>query len=533
MVPASSPTRSLAVASWSWRVTPVAVLAMAVLCAAMLALPGQTETTKYVNDLLIFLDGAYRVSAGQVPNRDFHTALGPLAYYIPAAGYWLTGSLGAALPVGTALVILLVAPAMACILDSRLRPLVAVPFAAFLCLILAAPINLGESPTALSYGMFYNRLGWAILALLLILYLPPRREYRRQALLDALCATLLVVLLLYMKISYGLVALAFLFAMLVIARQRLWAALAIAGTLAVGLVVEAFWRSTGAHFADLRLAAEVSGALRGSTADRVRLLLANIPDLTLFALLAGLSLWRTRSLGDLLFYGFCALGGYLILNQNFQTTGVITLFAAGAVATEALLRPVTAGQGGPKRPLGFAALLLLAAFLLPGILHAATALTIHTVAATRRAGVDLALPNFEGVRLVNVWSGSEHFFFSNYINTLRNGARALAEFVDDPGQVFVLDFVSPFSAGLGLEPPRGDSSWQHWRRTFDAEHFIPPEELLNGVRVVLEPKYPIERWTYDGLRNLYLPYIRANYDLVGENVDWWVFVARQQPRAAQ
>jgi hypothetical protein len=46
------------------------------------------------------------------------------------------------------------------------------------------------------------------------------------------------------------------------------------------------------------------------------------------------------------------------------------------------------------------------------------------------------------------------------------------------------------------------------------------------VRVVLDPKYPIEPWTHDGLRNAYLPHIQANYDFVGENIDWWVYVAK-------
>ena len=68
------------------------------LCALLLAGPGRTVTTAYVNDLFIFLDGAHRVASGQVPNRDFHTALGPLVYYIPAAGLLLSGHLGAAMP---------------------------------------------------------------------------------------------------------------------------------------------------------------------------------------------------------------------------------------------------------------------------------------------------------------------------------------------------------------------------------------------------------------------------------------------------
>ena len=80
---------------------PWVVLGLAVAFALVLAVPGQTVTTKYLNDLFIFLDGAHRIMAGQVPNRDFHSALGPLAFYIPAAGYWLSGSLGGAMPVGT------------------------------------------------------------------------------------------------------------------------------------------------------------------------------------------------------------------------------------------------------------------------------------------------------------------------------------------------------------------------------------------------------------------------------------------------
>src|SRR5919112_2987220 len=117
-----------------WRSAPgrvaALVLIMAAVCALLLAVPGQSATAKYVNDLFIFLDGAHRVVSGQVPNRDFHTALGPLVYYIPAAGLLLSGHLGAAMPLGTALVLVAVAPAMAHVLASRLRPAIALPFAA-------------------------------------------------------------------------------------------------------------------------------------------------------------------------------------------------------------------------------------------------------------------------------------------------------------------------------------------------------------------------------------------------------------------
>ncbi|WP_261333775.1 hypothetical protein [Rhizobium leguminosarum] len=84
--------------------TPIASFALVL--SALLALPNQTITSKYVNDLFVFLDGAHRIWSGQVPNVDFHTSLGALTFYIPAAGYGLSGRMGGAMPVGMAIVIL-------------------------------------------------------------------------------------------------------------------------------------------------------------------------------------------------------------------------------------------------------------------------------------------------------------------------------------------------------------------------------------------------------------------------------------------
>ena len=515
---------------WKLRTTPAAVLGMAALCVIVLALPGQTETTKYVNDLLIFLDGAHRIASGQVPNRDFHTALGPLSYYIPAAGYLLTGSFGAAMPVGVGLFILLLAPVMAYVLDSRLSARIALPLAGLLLLVLSVPINLGERVADLSFAMFYNRIGWAVLALLLVMYLPPRRTVPRQLLLDAGCAATLALILLYSKISYGLVALAFLaMALLLSPRQRGWAAAALAIVVAMALVIEAFWRSTAAYVADVLLASEVSGGIRGTPIDWFNTFSMNLTDAVLFALLAGLALWRTRSFRDLLFYSFCAVAGFLLINQNFQNWGMITLFAGGAVAAETLLRADFRRVPGHQRRAAIAAPWLMIAFVLPTAIHCAIALGLHGFLASKRSGESFPLPNFESVRLVDLWSPSDYRFGANYLNSLRNGTQALNDLVADPSRVFVMDFVNPFSAGLGLAPPRGDSSWQHWGRNLNNEHFVPPEELLADVKVVMEPKYPVERWTYDGLKRAYLPYVWDNFDFAGENVDWWVFVARDRP----
>jgi hypothetical protein len=37
------------------------------------------------------------------------------------------------------------------------------------------------------------------------------------------------------------------------------------------------------------------------------------------------------------------------------------------------------------------------------------------------------------------------------------------------------------------------------------------------VEIVMEPKHPVERWTYYALKDRYLPYVHANFELAAEN----------------
>src|SRR3954471_14707253 len=384
----------------------VLVLALAAACALLLTLPGQTVTTKYVLDLFIHLDGAHRVVSGQVPNRDFHTPLGPLTSYLPAAGYWLSGALGTAMPTGMALLLLALAPAIAHIVSSRLHLAIAVPFAAFLILILAVPINLGESVTALSFAKFYNRIGWAALAALLAMYLRPEQPRPGQDWQDALPAALLVLVMIATKITYGLVALGFLTVLLLDARQRRWVGLTLAMVLAAGLLIQAFSRSATGYGSDLLLALRASGGLRGTWGQIIDHVLGNLADYVLLPLFAGLAVWCRRSLRDVPFYLFCAISGFLIINQNFQAWGIITIHAAAAVAAETVLRypddvPEVAGRSwsvtaGVK--------LLFLAFVLPTIVHCTSALGLHAGAASLRAGEAVELAPLDRVRLVNLWT---------------------------------------------------------------------------------------------------------------------------------
>jgi hypothetical protein len=117
-----------------------------------------------------------------------------------------------------------------------------------------------------------------------------------------------------------------------------------------------------------------------------------------------------------------------------------------------------------------------------------------------------------------------------YLASIENGARILESLPEKPRKVSVLDFANPFSAGLGLKPPRGDSAWLHWERNVDASHFFPPEQYFADVEVLMLPKWGINN---EPLRELYHAYIDEAFEPIRENNGWTIYRRRMQDVAAK
>jgi hypothetical protein len=502
---------------------PAIIVALAILLAALLALPGQTVTTKYVNDLFIFLDGAYRVSLGQVPNVDFHSSLGPLAFYIPALGYVLGGSLAAAMPVGMALTTVGFGLLAAHVIGSRMRPTIGVPLAVFLLLVMVAPLNPGEGLGDISFAMFYNRIGWSGVGLLLVMFLPPLAPpTRRQTAMDALSAAVLVLVMVYLKASYGAVAAAFVVFMLFDRCQRRWAALALGTSIVAAALIELLWHGSLAYIADLQLAGEVSGNLP----DIHRLLtivLQNLADVAVFLMFAAMLMFSRLLIREALYVGFCASTGILLIEQNFQIVGILTLGAGAATIAEALARRTAAKNG--RASLGRAGSpLLLAILLLPVSAQNAGVLLMHSSLALTGSGEQMPLLHFQGIRLAGLWNEGLFNNFRRYNQSLADGVAALDRLDTPASHVLVLDFVGPFAAGMRLMPAKGDSPWYHWGRTIDDKHYPAAATLFADIDVVMEPKWPIEVWTAGGMRRVYAQAIERDFRLARESADWRIYV---------
>jgi hypothetical protein len=208
---------------------------------------------------------------------------------------------------------------------------------------------------------------------------------------------------------------------------------AIALVIGSALVIELFWRSSLDYIADLRFALEVSGAVRGTWGQITDHVLGNLADYVLFSLIVFVAMQRTRSLRDGLFYTGCAVGGFFLINQNFQAWGIITLHAAAAVAAETILRQTDDAAVSPELERWSAASgakLLFIAFVLPTIAHCTIALGLHAAAAGIRAGDAIPFPNLDGIRLANLWTWPDHSAGLEYLTAVRDGA-ALAIFSGD------------------------------------------------------------------------------------------------------
>lgn len=508
--------------------SPIAltVIVTVVICSAILILPGATATSRYFNDLLIFLDGGYRVVQGQVPNRDFHTALGPLSFYIPALGYWISGNLGLAMPIGLSALMVVTGPIMIHVLGTRVRPLIAVPWAIVLLLLMITPMNTGEIVINISFAMFYNRIGWALIGILLIMHLRPNRPVRHQLAGDTLAASALTLMLIYTKATYGVVALGFLILMLVHPIQRRWAAGAILIVALSGVVIEMFWGGTQMHIADLVDASNVSAVL--PPRDYVVSLLETSGEYVLFGCLAALAVWQRGSVNDVLFYGFCACAGYALLLQNFQIRGVVTLLAGGVVAGEHLARQWRQGLPNSADMVTRGAAVLVIVLMIPIGVSSAAALGLHAAMVASSAGIALGTPNGKDIRIVNTLDGGQFKFYSDYAETLEKGVLMLASLEPPADNVLVLDFASPMTSLAGINPPPGGTAWMHDGRNFDADFHLSAQDLLGGVDVVMIPKRPIATTTTDLMKDIYSTYIKTHYKAVQQTALWQVY-RRKEP----
>ena len=500
--------------------TRLGIIAIAFGAAVLLVWPGTTVVTDRLDRLFLVFDGIHRIEAGQIPGRDFHTALGPLAFYLPWVGYRLTGSYGAAMPVAMAIATLVLGAIASRLLTDRLRPPLALLLAAFLMLILAAPNNPGDALNILSFDQFWNRIGWVSLALLLVMWLEPIRR-RPTFRTDAICAAALTLILIFTRPTYGLVALAFLLGLSLAPRRRPIALAALALVVPCTLAIVWLWGGFIPYLGDVWMVWQAGGILRGSWGQILDHVLANLADFLLLGLIASVALWRRPRVGDLIFFIFCAVAGFWLINHNDQRWGIFSIHAAAFVAAVFFMRR----SDEPNRSNGSwangACVTLFAMLLtLPTIIHCTAALGLHTFAALGSSGRVVELGQIDRVKIANLWTEPASRRATWYLGTVEDGARALTEAGASRSRILVLSEPDAFSAALDLPPAPATMPDMRWLATVSQSAHVPPGSLLANVDLVME------RTTAGGagkVGELYLPTVRATYEQIAQTPNWRLY----------
>jgi hypothetical protein len=456
---------------------------------------------------------------GQVPSRDFLTSLGPLTFYVPALAYGVTGNFGSAVPLAMGLIVAGMAAAAGHVLGSRLHFYLALPFAAFLFFILAAPMNLGEPIAALSFTMFYNRAGWVALALLLVLYLTPRSQMSTFK-ADAATAALLTLFLLYMRATYGFVALGFLLLMLTDSVQRRWAATVLLAVGVTVVVVAFIWSGSSSYWTQVWASLQADGKLWFDLERLTQPALGHLVDLLLLGLLGVLVLWRRWSWRDAAFFLICVIGGLWLLSYNIQRWGVITVHVAAVVAAEQLIRHMELRPQSEGTVLNRSGIMLyFAAFVLPTIVHCGLALSLHTGAAAFRAGEPLHLPRISGVYLADFWPGGDQRGALAYTGLVQEGLSLLEKQQPPPERLAVVGSVDAFSPTLDLEPATGVLLDMRWP-AITAEGSASPAQVLQMADTVLVRK---SGELASGRPAIYMTFIAEHFSQTDETNSWILY----------
>ncbi len=540
------------------------LLAWAALLALFAIKAGNACHTDMPWDTVSMLDGGYRMYCGQKPHQDFFCPIGILPLWLIKLGMQWGGVSANAIVYGSVAGFLALVPMAWLIAARRLPAVPALAFAMFIGGLFVAkrPLSFGtyDYPfecTHLSYAMWYNRIGWALLALLAFYwFLPPFSKKRASGwgMAEAFVAGVLTALLALTKVNYLAGAVGVTLVGLVFARPSLRQLAALAFGIAavpVGFAFAEGWQ-WHAWLADtVRLAHVASVADRGSkyfgvfTANLFSIVLLGVAVCLLYPLWPARSEEKWGRLRTLALCAACVGAGLAVVILNTQRAEIPLIVVACVLALETALRHVDlrAASESARFRLGFGA--AIAAALLGYTLFNDSTSVVYAWAARNHmrfltpssglistASLDpLLLPPRPHEQVERAWVYNDLLvrlqlspLAANQVpmtpyqfgNSIHDGLELLAGRTTPQSRIFAIYHTNPFPMALQLPPPHGGCLW--WDPiTFNRTDFPEPASVFGDVTHVLVRRVNSGSFAFE---DLYLPYIRAHFHKTAESILW-------------
>ncbi|PTY04075.1 hypothetical protein DB346_04595 [Verrucomicrobia bacterium LW23] len=205
----------------------LALTVITLLLCAKTVMTGAVPQQIHAHDCPLLYDGAWRVYNGFVPHVDFYSSLGPFTYLYLALGYWVFGVSVHALAYMNAVALAVLVLLTWTLLRGRMPDF----WLFWACLLVGlcamAPFPIRNPPSLLSYALFYNRQGYAMMMLLSLLLYAPMANISTRRLAASMCvAGVLLSAMLFCKVSFFVASVPMVAAFWYFERERPWERLA-------------------------------------------------------------------------------------------------------------------------------------------------------------------------------------------------------------------------------------------------------------------------------------------------------------------
>jgi len=474
----------------------------------IMALMPEVRINYTQHDVFIPLDAAWRTLQGQWPHTDVYTPLGLAYFWQHGFAAWLWGMDGRVVIRANFVALPFVMLPALIASWRRLNAVFMIVLMVLLTVLVTAPTFLDGPQRAIAQLANYNRIGSAMCAVVCLWALcPPRSSNRLLDLAEAAALGIVLLVLLYLKVTFFALALATTFiGCLTVA--RFWRSAAAAGVAVAAGVVALELLHPGlflAYLTDIRRAGASSiQVFRGYYAPIA--VIANLGSCLLIGVLAAVSLWiapgqRLAAAGMAVVAAACVL----VATQNFGAFSVPLLILIMLLAQRLA---ASAASGAPAlqptlEAVGVVAMVMVATpFLLTQVGG-----TIYQAMMSRSEGVALGNGRSDTIKTV-MWFPNkvERTFLPNdftmeeamkWEGPLLQSDMAAAILADGLAllqseglaqrRIVNLSFSNPFPVALRAPPPRGVALWWDEDRTYTVSK-LTPDMVLGDAEVAMVPK---------------------------------------------
>lgn len=500
-------------------------------------------------DVILQLDGAWRVVNGQTPYVDFSPIIPPFTIILTSLVMKTVTLSASSISYGNIFLFIVLTFWAWFIAQRRLSATIAFMFAAFMGLLLVAPRALGYNPEDTSFAMIYNRQGWALLSMLLLeSFVIPRKAVKSEEIAEGISTGALLALLLFGKLTFfGVGLLSILIRFVFYPFTKKWLASFLITFLCVFFLIQIFFHfNLSSYVSEMAFVGKVYGPAKKEAF--LRIVEINMRYFKLMGvaiiplLLMNKELNRSKQKNTIVYQGWLLIrvvfvigSGILLCSLSNQFSDIPTFLIVGLIFLENLCLEAGFSVNTITSRLGKAcACILLVIFPLlwaPTLFTDAKSIIFslnwHRYHSSlpksqifqSRTLRDFLIPESSSVPL----EGRADV----YPREVNDGITLLRKHITDDSRIFAVAFANPFPFALEMPPAGGVSNWV-FGLTFDYNHFPNADKVFKGVNMVMIPNERVGNnlETLIAMKEIYKDYLDNHFIKKDNSPFWDLYVSR-------